>query len=231
MTPAAPPTSNRLRRAAVAERAELGRHRSRLLAQRESLRAELARIEAGLADLDDRQSLLERLAPTPDAEHEDISGASRQIAEEAPPTDARVLRGPAIREAAVRALATSPDIEALHYRAWFAMVTDSGVTIAGKDPLAVFLTQLNRSPLIRRSTQSGVYELDRTAPARLRARLEELQIQLRDLTAKTANTADLGAIRERRKSLNADISQVEKALEEASRLLVDSGEPRLAAAV
>ena len=46
----------------------------------------------------------------------------------------------------------------------------AGHEIAGKDPLAVFLTQLSRSPVIRKGTRAGVYELDPTAPQRLRTR-------------------------------------------------------------
>ena len=53
-------------------------------------------------------------------------------------------------------------------------------TVAGKDPLAVFLTQLSRSPAVRKGAQPGVYELDRQAPARLRATLDDLHEQLRD---------------------------------------------------
>jgi len=44
MVPPAPTPSARLVRAAAAERAELGRHRERLVSARESLRAELQAI-------------------------------------------------------------------------------------------------------------------------------------------------------------------------------------------
>lgn len=229
MTPAAPPTSTRLRRAAAAERAELARHRERLLLKRDHLRAELARIEAGLADIDDRETLLARLAAI--KETETTSTAPTPTLAGAGETGARAawaLRGPAIREAAVRVLADRPDIEALHYRQWYEMVTAQGFEVAGKDPLAVFLTQLSRSPVIRKGTQAGVYELDRGAVSRLRRELDKLQVQLRELTSQTS-TADLGAIRERRGALNAEIGQTEKALEEAVRLLGSTDEPRLAA--
>ena len=62
MVPPAPTPSARLVRAAAAERAELGRHRERLLSARESLRAELQAIEASLHELDERDALLDRLA-------------------------------------------------------------------------------------------------------------------------------------------------------------------------
>src|SRR4051812_5474399 len=108
MTPAAPPPSNRLLRAADAERAELARHRERLLTARETLRAELARIEGGLVEVDERQRLLDRLAPRDDGPTSDAPGdgpneAQRdtvslhhELTSAVAPRD--VLRGPAIRE-------------------------------------------------------------------------------------------------------------------------------------
>ena len=62
------------------------------------------------------------------------------------------LRGPAIREAAVRAL-VADGRDALHYREWFELLDER--TVAGKDPLAVFLTQLSRSPAVRKGAQPG----------------------------------------------------------------------------
>ena len=61
--PPAPPPSTRLLRAAAAEREQLERHRSQLLGTRESLRAELDRIEDGLREVEERHRLLDRLAP------------------------------------------------------------------------------------------------------------------------------------------------------------------------
>ncbi len=240
MTPAAPPTSARLRRAADAERAELDRHRERLERERVRLRDELARIEAGLAELGERQRLLDRLSP-----REQTVSAGENGGHGEPPrsasaasglgasgvlgtsgndgtdgTNRTVLRGPAIREAAVLLLRDDPHgAEALHYREWFERLTAAGFAVVGKDPLAVFLTQITRSPVVRKSTQAGVYELDRGAPGRLRARLTELHEELRRLTTAPAATADLSAIRARRDELNAEIGQTEKALEEASALL------------
>lgn len=221
MTPAAPPTSSRLLRAADAERAELDRHRERLERERGRLRSELARIEAGLTDVDERKRLLDRLAPR--AAEEKIESAGASI-ETSMPGTAATLRGPAIRETAVRLLLDDErGAEALHYREWFERLADAGFAVAGKDPLAVFLTQLTRSPVLRKSTQAGVYELDRSAPARLRARLAALHDELRGLTATPTQTADLGAIRARRDELNTEIGQTEKALEEAERMLGDAG--------
>jgi hypothetical protein len=228
MTPATPPPSSRLLRAADAERAELDRHRDRLHAAREELRAELARVEAGLADVDERRRLLDRLAPTPTAgpgpDEADGDGVDPAVSLHPELTavvdQRRALRGPAIRETAVELLLSRPDgIEALHYREWFDLVTAEGYAIVGKDPLAVFLTQISRSPVVRRSTQAGVYEIDRDASGALRRELDDLHEQLRETTAAPAPSAGLSETRARRQTLMADISRVEKALEEARRLL------------
>jgi hypothetical protein len=240
MTPAAPPPSARLLRAAEAERIDLVRHRARLEAERERLLAELERIEAGLADVRERERLLDRLAPRA-ADHDtvgavtaeagaEIAAARYAAAQTAGDEGRTVLRGPAIRETAVRLLVQAGDAEALHYRDWYERVHKAGYAVAGKDPVAVFLTQLSRSPALRKSTQAGVYELDRFAPARLRARLEELHAELRELTTTPGPAADLAAIRAQREELNSEIGQTEKALEEAGRLLA-AGERALAAAV
>src|SRR4051812_50220256 len=65
MAPPTPTPSARLVRAAAAERADVARHRERLLGARERLRAELAGIEAALRELDERDTLLDRLAGPP----------------------------------------------------------------------------------------------------------------------------------------------------------------------
>src|SRR3954468_14769340 len=67
MVPPTPTPSARLVRAAAAERADVARHRERLLAAGDRLRAELAAIEAALRDLDERDALLDRLAGPPPA--------------------------------------------------------------------------------------------------------------------------------------------------------------------
>jgi hypothetical protein len=223
MVPPTPTPSARLVRAAAAERADLGRHRDRLLAARDRLRAELAGIEASLRDLDERDALLDRIAgPAPAGPAVSVP-ASGAVA-------GAPLRGPAIRRAAVEVLRGLPGRpQALHYRAWFDALRAAGYAVAGKDPLAVFLTQLSRSPVVRRGTQSGVYELDPTAPRRLRERLDALHRELRGLTAAPSATADLTAIRARRAALTAEISRVEKALEEAEAALGAAPEPVAAA--
>jgi hypothetical protein len=203
---AAPQPSTRLVRAVAAERAELERHRARLTTQAGELRAALARIEDGLAEIDERCGLLDRLAPIPPATEE----------EPGEPQDATLLRGPAIREVAVSVL-VDHGREALHYREWFELLERAGHEIAGKDPLAVFLTQISRSPAVRKGSRAGIYELDRQAAHRLRRQIDALQRELSALPA--TGTADLVAVRTRRAQLTAEISRAERALEEVARVL------------
>jgi hypothetical protein len=247
MVPPAPTPSARLVRAAAAEREHLRRHRDELLAARDRLRRELAGVEASLQELAERDALLDRLAgpgapprsapalaavPAPastapvEAPGPASGAAAARGAHAAPAAERPPLRGPAIRRAAVQTLLEHPRRpDALHYREWFEAVCASGHTVAGKDPLAVFLTQLGRSPVIRKGTQSGVYELDRAAPRRLRAQLEALHEQLRALTARPGAAADLAAVRARRAEITTAMAQTEKALEEAEAVLVPPARP------
>jgi hypothetical protein len=94
-----------------------------------------------------------------------------------------------------------------------------GTRSPARTPLAVFLTQITRSPVTRKSTQAGVYELDTTAAQRLRTQLERLHEDLRALTATPGVAEDLAAVRSRRAQLHAEIGHVEKSLLEAERLL------------
>ncbi len=216
-----PAPSARLLRAVAAEREDLRRRRTELLERRRQLQAELGELDAAVTDVDERLLHIDRLAA------DQPSGPSTNelpaSAHPAPPSaEAREeLRGPAIRATAVKVLLAHPQRpEALHYREWFALLNNAGYSIAGKDPLAVFLTQLSRSPLVRRSTQSGVYQLDLEAPTRLHFQLENLQTQLRALTTKSpSSTTDLTSIRNTRSDLTRQIDRAEKAVQEAEATL------------
>jgi hypothetical protein len=207
-------------RAATAERAELARHRERLLAAKTTLREELDRIEASLSEIEDRDALLARLAGPGTAPRSPTREGVLANGPLAGASSERLLRGPAIRRAAVRVLLDEPDRpEALHYRDWYERLVAAGYAVAGKDSLAVFLTQISRSPVISRGTQTGVYSLDPHAPKRIRQRLAELHATLRSLPSTPEVTTDLAAIRARRAELTSDIARTERALEEAEALL------------
>ena len=109
------------------------------------------------------------------------------------------------------ALLVASGRDALHYREWFDLLTQAGHEVAGKDPLAVFLTQITRSPAVRKGARPGEYVLDRGARATLQRRLDDLNQQLATLPQQTT---DLTELRTRRAQLTADITKLEKALEE-----------------
>jgi hypothetical protein len=225
MVPPTPTPSPRLLRAAHAEREQLERHRRELLTARETLRAEMERIEGSLQAVAERQTLLDRLVGPSDGEALNGPGERRarraadHVVDDGLPAQGVVLRGPAIRREAVRVLLAHPDQpEAIHYRSWFSLLGDAGFGVAGKDPLATFLTQLSRSPAVRKTTQAGVYALDRGAAPRLRRRVDELHEDLRALPTGVTAPAEAAAIRTRRSELTAELSRVEKALEEVEVL-------------
>ena len=68
---------------------------------------------------------------------------------------ARLLRGPAIRDHALRVL-IGHERESLHYRESFDLLAGQGYAIAGKDPLAVFLTQITPLPAIKAAPRRGL---------------------------------------------------------------------------
>ena len=245
MTVSIPNPSSRLLRAAVAEQADLVRHRERLTRERARLLSELRLLDEAMAATDRRLDVLAELAgrppesgPASNPAFQPTDAARAPDAAQAPDatSDAtRMLRGPAIREAAVRVLLAQPEpIDALHYRRWYELLVEAGFKVAGKDPVAVFLTQLSRSPLVRKTSAPGVYEVDREAPLRIRDRLERLQAELREVTGASAGPVELGAVRARRHELDVAISQQERALEEAVRVLrggdSDAATPRAAEA-
>jgi hypothetical protein len=229
-----PNPSSRLMRAATAERTDLIRHRERLIGERDRLMAELRRVGDALDAVDDRVAILSQLVEDPEPGDVSGSGDARDVASdrEATPIEHRkLLRGPAIREAAVQVLIAQPEhIEALHYRRWYELLEQAGYAVAGKDPVAVFLTQVTRSPVVRKATEPGTYEVDRQAPLRIRQRLERLQGELRELAAAPQTPVDLSSVRARRHELDLAISQHERALEEALRVLRPA-QPAVAAAV
>ena len=202
-SPSSRSSSSRLARAAGAERMALLREREKLVRRRAAAAEALAAIEEQLGEVEERLELIDRLVPEAANVH---------------PLPARGggngsdgLKGAAIRRAAIDVLLARPGAadEPIHYKEWFRLLEASGRPVAGKDPLAVFLTQISRSPVVRRTTHSGVYELDLEAPARLRARLDRLHARL----------AEQSADRAERERIVAEIGVAERALDEAERSL------------
>jgi hypothetical protein len=101
-------------------------------------------------------------------------------------------------------------LEGLHYKEWFALLRAHGHDVAGKDPLAVFLTQLTRSPVVRKSSIPGHYELDRRATERLKRRIDRLHREY------------LTAPRTQKTQITAEINRTERQLDEAAKAIPDA---------
>jgi hypothetical protein len=71
------------------------------------------------------------------------------------------LRGRKLQEIAVELLRQRHGTGSpVHYRDWFALLTEAGARVAGKDPLATFLTQIARAPEVESvRPRSGLYQL------------------------------------------------------------------------
>src|SRR5690349_13957772 len=78
------------------------------------------------------------------------------------------LRGRRLRDSAIEVLARAGRLGTpIHYREWYSLLTHDGSTVSGQDPLATFLTQISRSPVVQRAEgESGVYLLDPDAAGR-----------------------------------------------------------------
>jgi hypothetical protein len=71
------------------------------------------------------------------------------------------LRGQRLREVAVevlRAKRTAGTV--IHYREWFTLLSQHGVRVGGKDPMATFLTQIGKAHEVENvKPRSGLYRL------------------------------------------------------------------------
>jgi len=215
--------SRRLKAAAAAERERIARELARLRARERELQTALATLHGARAELEHQLDVLDHFSQDPDAASSVAERPRLRAVSEAPPTSAgTLLRGAHIREVAVRVLADAAARGApVHYRDWFQLLTSRGFTPAGKDPLATFLTQISRSPLVQRSTSSGIYVLDLEFPDRARTRLAQLTAQLSESQelAADATVQDIAAARQRRDQLTAEMHEIERQLEEAQRSL------------
>jgi hypothetical protein len=71
------------------------------------------------------------------------------------------LRGRKLQEIAVELLRQKREPGTIiHYKDWFELLGEAGLNVAGKDPLASFLTQIARAPAVESvRPRSGLYRL------------------------------------------------------------------------
>ena len=203
--------SARLARALDSERDALERKLRLLEHERERLRSRLAAIETEIQAADERLVLLAQVR----GREADPRARSRAVA------DGRtLLTGPAIRMTAVAVVRDRPEGDGgLYYRRWLEIVENAGYEVGGQKPAATFLSQISRSPVIRRTTRPGHYEIDRDAPARLRRLLVAKREELANGNTDQIGLVDLQGVRERRTELIREIEKTERDLAEATAAL------------
>lgn len=163
-------------------------------------------------------------------ELDELLGRAPQLRLDLPSED---LRGQKLREAAVAVLARRHGIgEPIHYRRWFELLVSEGLHVSGKDPLATFLTQVTRSPLVEREPgDAGVYRIDPQAAAdrALRA-YEQAELELRraedayrqavDSARESSGEArlpEVGKLQEQVRDAGRRLAAAERALAEVAR--------------
>ena len=121
-----------------------------------------------LQALRDQSDRLHALADAVDREVEETARLLRgidQILGTAPQLSLEALngevRGQKLRELAVEILRQKKGGGGeIHYRDWYALLVEAGIRVAGKDPVAAFLTQLSRTPGVESvRPRSGLYRL------------------------------------------------------------------------
>lgn len=134
----------------------------------EQVRREHPVIAARVAELREQSQRLHALTERADEEFseaarmlrgiEEMLGLAPQLSLDAFSGD---LRGRRLREIAVEVLRQrrKPG-EIVHYREWYELVVAAGIRVAGRDPLATFLTQISQAPEVRSvRPRSGLYRL------------------------------------------------------------------------
>jgi hypothetical protein len=193
----------------------------KLRAECETLRDQASETERRAQKLRDDAATADRRA----TELEELLGTAPQL----PLIQKNELGGARLRELAIKVLARRRGLnKPIHYREWFELLAEEGHKVGGKDPLASFLTQLSRSPLVAKdSSRNGVYHL-RTGDA-----LEELQADLQkarselaravrgiDASVNTNPPADqLEGLLGLKRSLESRIGGLERKIAEAKRTL------------
>jgi hypothetical protein len=125
-------------------------------------------VEARLAMLREQSKRLHDLSDAVDAEIADTGRLLRNIDEMlglAPQLSLEALhgelRGRKLQEIAVELLRQKrdPGVE-IHYTDWFALLAEAGLQVAGRDPLASFLTQVSKAADVESvRPRSGLYRL------------------------------------------------------------------------
>jgi hypothetical protein len=217
------PPSRRLSSAVSAERERLTRELERRRARTRTLALELVQEEEAASALAARIRLLDELTGGVSQAEPDVRPQPRV----AVPTRG-VLRGARIRQVAVELLAASEwRDQPVQYADWFRLVESAGYAIAGRDPQAAFLTQITRSPVVRRFDRPGTYQLDHKALDVLKEEAAGLRDELAQLPAVdiAGSTDQSRELRDQRGRLTAALARVEARVEEAQAGVAAAARP------
>jgi hypothetical protein len=133
----------------------LARERDQVALRLESLRAQADRLHALVDDLDRDVEETTRLLRHMD----EVLGVAPQLSLG---VDGE-LRGRELQRVAVELLRREQADavgEPVHYRDWYQLVVGAGGRVAGRDPVASFLTQVSRAPGVESvRPRSGLYRL------------------------------------------------------------------------
>jgi len=218
-------SSQRLRRAAAAEHLRLSRERERLERRINALEEELASHTHAANEIRERLTVLAQVSDQPNL---DEALAASDAAKDATNRNGnlrlvdrnRYLRGADIRIHAVRVLAARTNPSApIHYTDWYELLQHQGYEIAGRDPLASFLTQIGRSPLVVRTSERGLYAIDTDVPTHLRERLRDLHQELAAIHDGQQTIDALETLADRRAKLTNEVLNTERALNEVNASL------------
>lgn len=139
--------SDHVRDAVEREREVVVQRLAALRSQAERLHAVVAEVDR---DVEETARLLRQI--------DEMLGLAPQLSLEALHGD---LRGQRLREIAVEVLRNKKGPGSIvHYREWYELLLETGLRVAGKDPLATFLTQIARAPGVESvRPRSGLYRL------------------------------------------------------------------------
>ncbi|MBN8869071.1 MAG: hypothetical protein J0H66_04230 [Solirubrobacterales bacterium] len=209
--------SKRLQAAAKSERKRIEREMSRLLKQEARHKRELDKIQSMRTRLERELAAIDRFAET-----DNQPGEPRLRIVEDEHAEKPGLSGAQIREIAVQMIVgTTHANNGIHYRTWYELVVGNGIEISGKDPVAVFLTQMSRSPVVVRAEQPGEYKIDDSFLNRVAQEIQDLD-RLIDELDQSDSEATIEQIEQRRqqvKQARARRRSLERSLAEATRSL------------
>lgn len=144
--------------------------------------------------------------------------------------DDRLLAGARLREAAVRAALRRGEVRRpVHHAEWLAWLRDDGFEPAGKRPENVFLTQIGRSPLVRRAGEPGFYVIDPDLVVDLQHEVTKNAAQFALIPPPDQMNMLGDDDRQRRQALRTEIARGERAIQEAWRLLSSEPPPEIRA--